>query len=287
MRVLRSILVILTIQCQPILATQSSLKITWVVSDTPPFHISNGSLANQGICDGLVRELQSNIDNVQFETQLVPQARIGKMLAAGERVCFPCMIYKAQSTDRIVYSQPSMVFPPFVIISTKAFAKKLKKGNDSIDIVELMNNPSYKFGKEVARKYGELHSIISPLPAFRNAIFSHNSNESTTAIAELMSRGRIDYTIDYPTTLELFKKRGYNNLTYIPIKQAEQFIVGAIGCSAQNPEFSTEALKVINEALKTKVINSESYQKHLDFWMSEYPNYQYWYDKKVLQKNRN
>ena len=266
----------------PSMATQPKLNITWLVSDTPPFHISQGSLAGNGICDGLVEHLQSNIKNVHFETHVVPQTRIGKMLAKGDSVCFPCMIHNAQPSDRVIYSEPALIFPPFVLITTKELAQKLNVGDSPIDIVELMNNPQWKFGKEAARRYGELHSIISPLPAFRNAIFSHNSNESTTAIAELMSRGRIDYTIDYPTTLQLFKKRGYNNLTYIPIKQAEQFIVGAVGCSAQNPEFSTEALKVINEALKTKVINSESYQKHLDFWMSEYPNYQYWYDKKVL-----
>lgn len=285
MKILTLILITFLTWTIPISAKQTPLNITWVLSDTPPFHISSGSLAGQGICDGLVRELESNITGATFDTLLIPQSRIGKMLASGKSVCFPCMIHNAQDADRIVYSNPALVFPPFVVITTKENASKITGSNESIDIVELMNDSSWVFGKEAARRYGALHSVISSLPAFRNAIFSHNSKDSTTAIAELLSRGRIDYTIDYPTTFELFKRRGYNNLTYIPITQADKFVVGAVGCSAQNNQFSGEALKRINEALSNKVLRSNSFKKHLDFWMNDYPDYHLWYEKEVLNKN--
>lgn len=285
LQILQFIPIAILIWCIPTMAKQEQLEITWVVSDTPPFHISRGSMANRGICDGLVNHLQSSIKHANFETRLVPQTRIGKMLANGAPICFPCMIHNAQPADRITYSEPTMLFPPFVVITTKQKARELNTEKAPIDIVELMTNSEWTFGKEAARRYGSLQAVISSLPAFRNSIISHNSTDTTTAIAELISRGRIDYTIDYPTTLKLFQQRGYNNLTGIPIKQAEQFIVGAVGCSASNPEFSNRAIKLINDALHLNVLNSESYKEHLNFWMNGYPHYRSWYNKKVLKAN--
>lgn len=269
----------------PVSAYAEPFKITWVVSDTPPFHIEEGKLSNQGICDNLTREIELHNPEVEFETLVAPEARISKMLDSGEPVCFPCMIHRDAPTSRSAYSIPTHLYPPFVVIVSKRSLDKFKTLGSPIDINNLLNAPNLILGKEIARKYGSLQQTIVSSNAYKNAVISHRFDTSTESIAELLRKGRIDYTIDYPTTFNYFKYKGYTEFVMLPIDKKQSYVKGAIGCSASNPDFSNKALTIINKSLTQSVLQSETYQRGLNYWMEGYPGYWQEYEKQIIQSN--
>lgn len=254
------------------------------MSDTPPFHIESGKFSSKGICDGLISEIEYHNPDVHFDTLIAPEVRISKMLDDGAPVCFPCMIYREKATSRSQYSIPTTLYPPYVLIIKKSDKTKFESFGSPVKLEQLLQDRKLRLGREVARKYGDLQEMIQTSPAYQNSIASHNSIRSSEAIAELVTKGRVDYAIDYLTTYRYLTLTGHESLAMLPIEEAGDFVTGAIGCSASNPEFSKKALKIINETLKESVLASPAYKEHLSFWMDSFPDYWKYFEKEVLKK---
>ncbi|WP_448212797.1 hypothetical protein [Colwellia sp. MEBiC06753] len=266
-------------------------KITWLISDSPPFNISSpGPLYNKGICDGVVNEVIAAMPDVEFELLSLPQPRVSKVMDEGEKVFFPCMIHRSQNNARASYSTPMMLYPPFVIITLANTAKHIiDKYSDSVDLTQLMNDESFQFGYGSGRRFDDnIQSIVEQSLAYKKAAISYNSEGAMSSLVQMMSKDRVDYIIDYPSNIQYFNTIYDSSLVAISIKQTQgKVIKGAIGCASQAVDnFAGKAIALINKALYDKVLTNPSYVEHLLFWMaSTVPNYQALYQTLIVQES--
>ncbi|WMS91540.1 ABC transporter substrate-binding protein [Pseudoalteromonas sp. HL-AS1] len=248
-------------------------EIIWLQSYTPPFHIAKSESAPQGgICDNLTEQLIRTITDVKHTRLIVPQQRINKYLNEGKNVCFPCVIYKKNNNQQLNYSNPTTVYPPFSIITTKELKPQLEEKHGSpIHLINLLTDPQYVYGQAAARKFTtKINTIIENTKRDKESSLSWNSENESQAVIARLSHGFLDYSIDYPFMADYFNKQGeYTYIESVPIAENDiQFIRGAIGCAAKAPNnFAEQALKKINRALKNNVLQSPEYQQSQHNWL--------------------
>ncbi|MET6759482.1 MULTISPECIES: ABC transporter substrate-binding protein [unclassified Pseudoalteromonas] len=248
-------------------------EIIWLQSYTPPFHIAKSESAPQGgICDNLTEQLIRTITDVKHTRLIVPQQRINKYLNEGKNVCFPCVIYKKNNNQQLNYSNPTTVYPPFSIITTKELKPQLEEKHGSpIHLINLLTDPQYVYGQAAARKFTtKINTIIENTKRDKESSLSWSSENESQAVIARLSHGFLDYSIDYPFMADYFNKQGeYTYIESVPIAENDiQFIRGAIGCAAKAPNnFAEQALKKINRALKNNVLQSPEYQQSQHNWL--------------------
>jgi uncharacterized protein (TIGR02285 family) len=242
-------------------------EIIWLQSYTPPFHITKSDKAPQGgLCDNLTEQLINTITDVKHTRLVVPQQRINKYLNEGKNVCFPCVIYKEKSSDIFKFSNPTTVYPPFSVLTTTELAPKLtKKHGSPISLMNLLADQHYVYGQAAARKFSNrIDTLIKNIMHDNSSSFSWSSENESQAVIARLSRGFLDYSIDYPFMADYFNKQGrFNNITSIPLAEEETgFIRGAIGCAVKaKNNFASQAIKKINNVLKATILQSPEYIK--------------------------
>jgi len=263
------------------------LKIDWLLPNSPPFYLSDNS-DELGLCEALVKKLRAALPKIDHNLLIIPQARINKMMRDGEKVCFPCMIYRKQGNALATFSQPTIIYPPFVIVANVKTAHKIKaKYGSPLDIKLLLNDPSWLLGREGARRYGEtLQPILEQSLAYHKSVLTFTSTESTTALIRMLQKNRIDYIIEYPVNINYQKSLGYTDLEMLGVKQLKNsFIYGAVGCAtAAKDNFAINAISAINAALNKSVLVDEEYRKYIKRWMSgSIVNYEQHYLQHVVR----
>ncbi|WP_199609665.1 hypothetical protein [Flocculibacter collagenilyticus] len=269
-------------------ANTNSLKITWMISDSPPFHITQPKPPfSHGICDLLVEKLIAASPYLKHKRVVLPQNRIHKKLASGEPVCFPCMIHRKKATAVADYSIPTTLYPAFsVIVAKDRLAAFTQRYGASISIAKLLNDRRFTLGRSSARRYGPiLQPILDDSWAYNHGVVTYSFEKSTLTTLNLLSKRRADYVIDYPTSHKYHEAEFNYKMQVLPIKELENtYTLGAVGCSTTAPNnFANDALANINQALEEHVLNDPEYIMHLNFWMSDYiKNYTQQYIEKVV-----
>ena len=264
-------------------------EIIWLQSYTPPFHITKSDKAPQGgLCDNLTEQLINTITDVKHTRLVVPQQRINKYLNEGKNVCFPCVIYKKQNNHILKLSNPTTVYPPFSVLTTTELAPKLtKKHGLPINLINLLADQNYIYGQAAARKFSNrINTIISNTKLNNSSSFSWSSENESQAVIARLSRGFLDYSIDYPFMADYFNKQGrFNNITSIPLAEKETgFIRGAIGCAVKaKNNFASQAIKKINNVLKATILQSPEYIKSQHtFLNSSFADFNKHYQQQVI-----
>ena len=264
-------------------------EIIWLQSYTPPFHITKSDKAPQGgLCDNLTEQLINTITDVKHTRLVVPQQRINKYLNEGKNVCFPCVIYKKNNNHILKLSNPTTVYPPFSVLTTTELAPKLtKKHGLPINLINLLADQNYIYGQAAARKFSNrINTIISNTKSNNSSSLSWSSENESQAVIARLSHGFIDYSIDYPFMADYFNKQErFNNIVSLPLAGNEtDFIRGAVGCAvkAEN-NFASQAIKKINDALKTTILQSPEYIKSQHIFLnSNFADFNKHYQQQVI-----
>lgn len=266
-------------------AAQGKLAITWATNDAAPFYILSGPLKHRGICDLILMEAITRLPSVDHKVLELPHSRIGKLMDAGENVCFPCMIHRNESTDRAHYSNPTAVYPPHALIVREAQrAQIIKQFGNPISLKTILESDKYLFGRHAGRRFGKILDPIFDASNKTDDIVNSNAQFSTISVLKLIELNRADYTIDYPPILKSYNLTEGGNLSLIPIKENFEFpVVGAVGCSAQAPNrFAKQAISKIHSVLPD-ILSSQEYQAGLQFWFEDIgPQYSRWYNELVV-----
>ena len=254
--------------------TDEVTHITWLQSDTPPFHLPKTEDApTGGLCDYLVEQLINELPNITHTRLIVPQKRIGKYLDEGQTACFPCMIHRQKKTTRATYSIPTTVYPPFAIITTEQNATLISQRHSSpVNLVKLLTDDNFVFGQSAARKFTPaLNTITRNTKSYENASLSWNSDNESSAVINRINHGYIDYTIDYPFLADYFNRfTPLTNVVTLPItNHQDNLVLGAVGCSSHAANnFADNALRQINQVLQQSILSSEQYQISQRQWLA-------------------
>src|SRR5690554_6273611 len=120
---------ILLLWCSNSRATPT--EIVWAANVSPPFHIVDGPLAQQGVCDAFLGAMIAALPEVEHRINYLPQMRIGMLWEQEQNICFPCMIHRSQDQRLIAYSEPTHAYPSHGIITRPGLVHELteKYGN--------------------------------------------------------------------------------------------------------------------------------------------------------------
>ncbi|MFY8328690.1 ABC transporter substrate-binding protein [Pseudoalteromonas sp. ZZD1] len=265
-------------------------EITWLYSDTAPFHLSKHEQSpDGGLCDYLTKQLIKELPQIKHSRMQLPNQRITKYLTEGRAACHPCMIHRDKSTLRAMYSVPTTVYPPFSIITTKNNAKTISQQHGSpVRLINLLTDNSFVFGQTAARQFtNEINVIAKNTGAKEKGSLSWGSDNESYAVISRLNHGYIDYSIDYPFVADYYNRfTQQDNMKVLSIdNQEEKIVLGAIGCSATAPNnFAEKALKLINERLKNSILPSEKYQATQRQWLEgTFEDFDIHYQQQILQ----
>lgn len=272
--------------------TNTITEITWLQSDTAPFHLEKSTQAPAGgLCDYLVEQLIAQLPEIKHTRFLLPQKRIGKYLDEGKMACYPCMIHRTKSTDRAAYSIPTTVYPAFNIITTPTNAKAISLRHGApVQLINLLTDNHFIFGQTAARKFTrKINEIAYNTKSYENASLSWGSENESSAVIARLNHGYIDYTIDYPFLADYYNRFSeLSNVVALPIADHQNnLVLGAIGCSANAPNnFANNALRQINRVLQQSILPSAQYQTSQRQWLeSTFPDFLVQYQQQVLNVN--
>lgn len=248
----------------------SSLK--WVINTAPPFHILDGPLAGQGICDALMNVIDAHLPELSSERLVLPQSRIRKQFERKEDQCFPCMIYRPIPGDTI-QSEPTHFYYPHGIITTaeKATVIQERHGNP-VRLAGLMTDRDFRFGHPDGRHYPAVQAILDKAAQRGIPRIAHTGENAPQAILTMIKMGRIDYTLEYQIlhNFELAQNAS-TNLVFLPVAETQgQHVLGAIGCT--NTEWGQAAVQKINQVLPL-VRQHPEFLQVLELWFNDDPEY--------------
>lgn len=275
------IFILLVISC---LFANSKEKIVWLVNDAPPFYILDGNLKNKGFGDMTQEMIIKNLPQYEHEIKKTNLKRAMKDFEYKKNVCFSTWIYN--STPQLVFtSKPNIYYPPLGIIITEKNMKKLAK--DIVSLDELLKNKNFIFGQAKGRGYSKkLDDIIEKYKNQSNFIIRTSSNNATNGIFEMIKRGRIDYTVDYYSSLVYYElnKTHNNKLVFIPILETQnKGVLGSVACSKS--QWGEKVISDINQSIDS-VKNKSEYIDILNKWLVPASNEkEYWHNYETKVKS--
>lgn len=249
-------------------------EILWLQSNTPPFHL-NSENTQMGLCDNLTKQLISSIKDVKHTRLFVPQKRINKYIKEGKNVCFPCVIHKKSTNEVYTYSRPTSIYPEFSIITTNQKAETLTKAHGNpINLISLLSDERFTYGQAAARRFSpHINMIIENSLSHHNVSLSLSSDNESGVVIDRLRHGFLDYSLDYPFMASYFNQQQHPiKIVSIPIAQnTRSLIKGAVGCATNAPnDFANQAVKKINAALESTILESAAHQLSQRHWLSEH-----------------
>lgn len=256
--------------------------ITWLVNDAPPFYINNGELKGSGFGDLIQKQIIKDMNNFEHNIEYTTLKRAMKDFEYKKNVCFSTWIFNS-TPDLTITSIPNIYYAPLGVITTKENQEKI--GKTIINLKTLLSDTTYKFGIGKGRGYDKpIGTIIEEFKDKPNFIVRDSSNDLTNGLFEMIKRGRIDYTIDYYSSLNYYEiiNKNRTNLVFIPIEEVlNKGTLGAIACS--KTPWGENVIKQINKSIQ-KLRTTYSYKTILNEWLVPVDNQQlYWnnYEKYV------
>ncbi|MBR9908565.1 MAG: hypothetical protein GYB30_11050 [Gammaproteobacteria bacterium] len=246
---------------------QADDYILWSANVAPPFHIIDGELAHQGVCDVLVDSFKRAMPTTQHQVEYLPQARIGMLWENEQNLCYPCMIHRAANDqDLIVYSEPTHDYPSHGIITRPELAAKLaEQYGNPVDLERMLADRKYQFVQPIGRMYGQLQSLLEQYVLNTSLHLDLNSDNANTAMLSMILRERIDFTIDYPMIKAYYEQTEGGDLAFLPIEQlAGERIKGAVACTRN--DWGTNAIQQINSAIP-QLQQDPAFQQTLKQWL--------------------
>lgn len=261
---LSSILLFISLSFSSFAHGEETFTIRWAINPSPPFHIVEGPLAGQGMCDVLIDELKHYMPEVNHSVELLPHSRIRMHSEQKENLCFPCMI-KRNSSPVWVYSDVTVVHPPLGIIGDRKRLAPYTDAQGRIALAKLAAMPDLRFGRPAARAYPPaLQAVVEQYDA-QPYFFKLSGQMATVRILEQIVLDRLDYTLEYPTILRYYRlTQPSRGLQYFPTAElGNNPVPGAIGCT--NNTWGNKAISLINTALE-QVLADKDYINQQDFW---------------------
>lgn len=230
--------------------TAVAAELHWAINHAPPFHIVDGPLRGQGICDVLIERLHLLLPGVDAKLELMPQLRVTRELQQQHQLCFACMLQPKQPLSGAIYSDRTHQYRPHQVITRPALANQLhRQFGPQPTFANLLRVPHFRFGYPAGRKYGILQPLIdAQQQQHPQQVLQRTGDNETIAMFNMVAQNRIDYTLEYPFVYQYYRELGGTELTLIPLaeNQSEQ-PQGVIGCG--NAPQNQQLMPQINQVL--------------------------------------
>lgn len=229
---------------------RAATKLHWAVNHAPPFHIVDGPLRGQGICDVLIERLHVLLPDVEGKLNQMPQLRVTRELQHQHQLCFACMLQPKQPLSGVIYSDSTHQYRPHQVMTRPALASQLRRQfGPQPAFANLLRVPNLRFGYPAGRKYGILQPLIEAhQQQHPQQVLQRTGDNETIAMLNMVAHNRLDYTLEYPFVYQYYRELGGEELTLLPLteNQTEQ-PSGVIGCG--NAPENQQLMPQINQVI--------------------------------------
>lgn len=249
----------------PILAALSSYafaeknhvkpEILWLQFDFPPYEIASGENKNQGQIDRIRSLIIERLPQYKHQTPtLVNQARMDRLLRQ-KNSCHMSLLKPEQAKPHLVYSKPHMTGPPHHIISSEKNSPNFYRNGEPIPLEQLLQNRELLLSIP-SRSMGNL--LNETFAKYKQSISIRESSNVGSDFFTLIEKGRIDYTIEYPSSIVNWNRDHPNNkLVAIPIQELKAYYpIGYAACS--NSALGKKVIRDINNNFEA-LLQAEDY----------------------------
>lgn len=242
-----------------------ALEITWAVNPAPPFHILKPPLKGLGICDVLIERIGLYLPDVSYSIDVMPQKRVGLSFQSDKNLCFPCMIHKPDE-EKARYSHPTHIYRSHGVIADAQTASHIfSRYKPPVSLAELLTDEDFLFAYPTGRKMGELQPLIEHALGVEGGVIE-TGVEGPNKLLQLISVGRLDYSVDYDIVIRYYNLHSGQDLVFIPLRENHsKQVYGAIGCT--NNAWGKNIINKINRILP-QLLNDPVYIDNLLFWFA-------------------
>lgn len=205
--------------------------ITWLTFDFPPLRIIKGEQKGKGIGDMAVDFLQERLTEYRHENTEVNLKRLFYIMKKEEKVCTIGIIKTPQREEFLHYSIPALIRPGLSIVINKDRMSVF--GNPKkISLAKLIRNEDLKVGIVPKRSYTEAVDSILQRHKGQKNILVREGFDLASGLLKMLSRGHIDYIIEYPSqVLYISRQIDRSDQFYtIALEEAPSYTVSHVVC---------------------------------------------------------
>jgi uncharacterized protein (TIGR02285 family) len=247
-------------------------KLYWLSYDEIAFdQLTQGSKTHTSTVADTTRLLMNSLIQYQFSIEFAKSPSIARLLKKLPNACSPNRIKTQERLKENTFSFPLNISPNlrlYFLKGTKANSLSLDaldKENQLTSLSSLFTGKSvHTLGVDSGRSLGTfLDKQVSGLE--KHNLVVRTGGGSTKSLVEMLLKGRIDYIIDYPysvnAALNLFSKSGA--LESLKISGSPDYISGYVAC--HKGKKGQEIINNINTALQHLYKSPEFYQAHIRY----------------------
>lgn len=233
-------------------------KITWMITDWPPWMILDGEDAGKGRFNYILDAAKENLPNYEHVTERMNFERFWYEVNQKNNICYLFGLKTGNRGDIVYYSEPHTILLPNAIIMRATDLKKL--GNpEQYSIIELLEDKRFKGLTQKSRSFTT--SVDSLLQTHETGSNLNRVSESAESLIKMVSTGRIDYTLEYPIVASYYGQQltdGFDPLVSIPISEMEPLSYAYMNCTKN--EWGKQVIDEWNSAL-LRIKPTEEYRR--------------------------
>ena len=245
-------------------------SITWGITDWPPVYILPGDavpqdLMHQGWPDHTIDALTQALPEFEHRRVLMNADRLTSMMDAGEHVCYATIILTPMR-DKTRYFTYANFSEPRSLIVPAALVPKLTLKDGAVVLSALLQDSRFKGLLVSQRSYGmALDAVLHDARA--GAITRVNSPDMGRNLLHMLLAGRMDYTIEYPSSLDYRRRLDprFNALDALPIAEDTNLTWDGVACP--HNEWGKAVIEKIDAALPALVADP-AYRAARMRWLS-------------------
>lgn len=246
-------------------AAEQRPAITWVIADWPPVTIlkdgqppETAAQLGEGMIDRVLVEIIRRLPQYEHRFQLSTTRRTWHSMELGEPVCHASAFFTPER-ERLAYFTPAMLLPPLALVLRAELAQQLSPQGQPVSLAHLLSRTDLTGRVEAGRSYGRQLDALIGQRLIREPV------SNTGQVSQLVSKGRIDYTLEYASTVEYWRRQGRlgQPVAALPLREAAEWGVAQIACT-RNP-WGHQAIAAIDAAIRAAAL-TRSYRDAVFGW---------------------
>lgn len=244
-------------------------KILWLDADTNMVeHYRHRSPID--VASDTNNLLLDSLSKYQFEFQIVPSARIERLMMDNEHVCVTNRLRTPSREKKYLFSQPLNLYlgirlyylanhitMPKTVLNNKGQVKSLS--------VLFEHFSQGRIGLSKGRSYGRALDQQVKLLAKENVLL-RSGQQSVISIIKMLARRRIDFTIEFPVELKAFADVAAKGgpMRSLEIAGSPSHYIGYVAC--KDNLWSRQFMRDVNANLTRLYRTDAFYQAHIRYF---------------------
>ena len=232
---------------------ENYLKLRWLGVHVPPINIMDGPHKGQGLLGGVLEVLARETGMHEYKITKINASRLFQMVKQAD-YCVPGIVKTPEREEILHFSdQPTAVIEASHLVYSVGNKAIVAMMRETSSLETLLQN-GFRVGVGKGLSYGVKSDEILKSPANAENVHVHHSPDVLSPLLSMLERGRLDFILAPPWTIEWHLKRNSKKFIMdgrkfvtVPYPESDGEILYFAACSKSNVGKSN--IRLINKAL--------------------------------------